>query len=40
MRLIAENKCLSNQIDKLKIALIEFDRHIRDEYVVNNEFII
>jgi hypothetical protein len=36
----SELKCQTNQIDKLKIALIQFDQHVRDEVVVNNEFMI
>ena len=28
------------QIDKLKIAIIEYDRHIRESHIVDNEFLI
>lgn len=31
---------MSSQVDKLKIALIEFDRHVREEVVTSNEFLI
>ena len=40
MRLKAEIKFQSTLIDKLKIAMIEFDRHVRDSVVANQEFMI
>ena len=33
-----ELKHKEQQIDKLKIALIEYDNHVRDKVMVNNEF--
>lgn len=39
-RLKSEAKCYQGQIDKLKVALIEYDRHMRETVIVDNEFII
>jgi len=35
-----EVECKNNQIDTLKVALIEYDRHIRDTVIADNEFMI
>ena len=35
-----EIKCYTDQIDKLKIALIDYDQHIRANVIVNHEFMI
>ena len=35
-----EMKVQSSQIDKLKIALIEYDRHVRENALVNTEIMI
>mmetsp|Transcript_1263 Transcript_1263/g.1491 ORF Transcript_1263/g.1491 Transcript_1263/m.1491 type:complete len:192 (-) Transcript_1263:1374-1949(-) len=39
-RLSLEAKVYKEQIDKLKISLMEYDRHVREEVVVNQEFMI
>ena len=36
----AEIKHKENQVDKFKIALIEFDRHMREEILLEQEFVI
>lgn len=38
--LTQEITVLRGQVDRLKVALLEFDQHVRDDYVVNNEFLI
>ena len=35
-----ESKCYMEQIDKLKIALIDYDQHIRANVITNHEFMI
>ena len=39
-KLSTDCKFYQNQVDKLKISLIEFDRHMREKVLTDNEFII
>jgi len=39
-QLRSEIKCKDTQIDKLKIALIEYDKQMREKVLVENEYII